>query len=89
MLLIDIDHFKKFNDQHGHLIGDEVLKYVAKSIKAAIRGKDFVARFGGEEFAVLLPNTPLNGAAVVAESIRQFFAKTYIKSVSQQTPWEL
>ena len=85
MLLIDIDHFKKFNDQHGHLIGDEVLKYVAKSIKAAIRGKDFVARFGGEEFAVLLPNTPLNGAAVVAENIRQFFAKTYIKSVSQQT----
>lgn len=79
LLVIDIDHFKKFNDDHGHLVGDEVLKFVAKKIKTNVRGKDFVARYGGEEFVVLLPMTPLAGAAVVAENIRDFFAKSALK----------
>ena len=79
LLVIDIDHFKKFNDDHGHLVGDEVLKFVAKKIKANVRGKDFVARYGGEEFVVLLPMTPLSGATVVAENIRAFFAKSALK----------
>jgi diguanylate cyclase len=82
VLLIDIDHFKRFNDEYGHLLGDEVLKFVAKKIKEIVRGRDFLARFGGEEFAVILPQTHLAGAQVVAESIRSFFAKTPLKAVS-------
>jgi diguanylate cyclase len=70
VLIIDIDHFKKFNDTHGHIVGDEVLKFVAKNICKNVRGKDVVARIGGEEFAVILPETPLLGAATVAENIR-------------------
>ncbi len=86
LLIVDIDHFKKFNDEHGHLIGDEVLKLVAKKIKEIVRGRDFLARFGGEEFAVILPQTPLKGAQVVAESINKLFAKTVLKAVNASTP---
>lgn len=82
LLLIDIDHFKKFNDQFGHLIGDEVLRFVSKKIKEMVRGNDYVARFGGEEFVVILPQTSLSGAEVVAESIVKFFAHTKMKTVS-------
>jgi diguanylate cyclase len=82
LLLIDVDHFKRFNDEHGHLIGDEVLKFVTKKIREIVRGRDFLARFGGEEFAVILPQTPLAGARVVAESIRSFFAQATLKTVT-------
>ena len=82
LLLIDIDHFKRFNDQFGHLIGDEVLRFVAKKIRDMVRGNDFLARFGGEEFAVILPLTPVAGAEVVAESIVKFFAHTRMKTIS-------
>ena len=75
LLIIDIDHFKKFNDVHGHIVGDEVLRFVAKNIQKLIRGNDYVARFGGEEFTVILPKTPLLGATTVAENIRASFAK--------------
>jgi diguanylate cyclase len=80
LLLTDIDHFKRFNDEHGHLIGDEVLKFVAKKIKDLVKGGDLVARFGGEEFAVILPGTSLENARIVAENIRGFFAKTSLKT---------
>lgn len=70
LVMIDIDHFKHFNDSHGHLIGDKLLRFVAKILKESLKGQDFVARFGGEEFAILLPNTPLRGALAVAESLR-------------------
>ena len=82
LLFIDIDHFKNFNDEFGHLIGDDVLKFVAKKIKEMVRGGDYPARFGGEEFAVILPHTALAGAEVVAETIRRFFSETTLKSVS-------
>jgi len=82
LLLIDIDHFKKFNDKFGHLIGDEVLRFVTKKIKDMVRGNDYLARFGGEEFVVILPQTPLTGARVVADSIGKFFAQTKMKTVS-------
>ena len=83
LLLIDIDHFKTFNDKYGHLIGDDVLKFVSRKVKDIIRGRDFFARYGGEEFAVLLPQTPISGAEIVAENIRKFFAKSPIKTVSE------
>jgi diguanylate cyclase len=79
LLLIDIDGFRKINDNHGYLVGDEVLKFVASKIKEYVRGRDYVARYGGEEFAVLLPLTPLNGAKIVAENLCQFFAHATLK----------
>ena len=70
VLLIDIDHFKKVNDAHGHPAGDEVLKHVAHMLQDCIRPMDTVARFGGEEFAMILPNCPPSFAQAVAERIR-------------------
>ena len=71
LLLLDIDHFKVFNDTYGHLIGDKVLRFVAASLKRNIKGNDFVARFGGEEFAIILPATNIGGAMTVAEQVRE------------------
>lgn len=71
LLLLDIDHFKLFNDNYGHLIGDKVLRYVAASLKRSVKGSDFVARFGGEEFVIILPGTNISGAMTVAEQIRE------------------
>ena len=79
LLMIDIDHFKKFNDTFGHLIGDQVIRIVATAMKDMVKGKDFVARYGGEEFAVLLPDTPLKGGQIVAESIRSTIATRELK----------
>ncbi len=70
----DIDHFKKFNDTYGHLIGDEVLKMVARMMSAKARKNDIVARFGGEEFIVLMPDTGIGAAMAMAESIRHTVA---------------
>lgn len=74
LLLIDIDHFKVFNDKYGHQVGDEVLKIVAREMMNAVKGRDVVARYGGEEFAVLLPSTALAGALIVAENLRKNIA---------------
>ncbi|GAB4349725.1 MAG: GGDEF domain-containing protein [Gammaproteobacteria bacterium] len=71
VLMADIDHFKRFNDTHGHLVGDKVLRFVASVLKRTLKGRDLAARFGGEEFAVILPQTGLEGAASVAEQIRK------------------
>ncbi len=70
VVITDIDHFKKVNDTHGHLIGDNVLKMLSKLLQDHIKGKDIAARFGGEEFIMVLPETPLEGAFVLAEQIR-------------------
>ena len=70
LLMADIDRFKNINDTYGHLIGDKVIKFVGKTLLDCVKGKDIVARFGGEEFVILLPDTPLRGALAVAESIR-------------------
>jgi diguanylate cyclase len=71
LIILDVDHFKTFNDSWGHQTGDEVLKLVAATIQQNVRGQDRAARYGGEEFAVIVPCTPLAGAATVAENIRQ------------------
>jgi diguanylate cyclase (GGDEF)-like protein len=71
ILLCDVDHFKKVNDNHGHPVGDEVLRQVARVLKAAVRVIDIPARYGGEEFAVVLEATDLEGALRLAERIRE------------------
>lgn len=70
LLMLDIDHFKRVNDSHGHGIGDEVLKGVAEAIKNQLRNVDMVFRFGGEEFLILLSNTSRDAAAMVGERLR-------------------
>ncbi|WP_434580333.1 GGDEF domain-containing protein [Pseudomonas sp. Z5-35] len=70
LLMLDIDHFKRINDSHGHGVGDEVLKAVADSIKHQLRNVDMVFRFGGEEFLILLSNTSRDAAALVGERLR-------------------
>jgi diguanylate cyclase (GGDEF)-like protein len=70
VLLIDIDHFKQVNDRHGHLVGDEALRAVATILRSAIRAKDVIGRFGGEEFVIALPDTDLADATVTADRLR-------------------
>ncbi|MCU0693205.1 MAG: GGDEF domain-containing protein [Polyangiaceae bacterium] len=70
ILMFDIDHFKKINDEHGHLAGDVVLKELARLIQARIRRDEVLARYGGEEFVVMLPETPLEGGVSLAENLR-------------------
>jgi len=71
VLMFDIDHFKKFNDTHGHDQGDRVLQAVARNFRDALRKYDLACRYGGEEFVGILPNTTLDGAASVAERLRK------------------
>jgi diguanylate cyclase (GGDEF)-like protein len=71
LLMLDIDHFKKINDTHGHPAGDQVLQTVAKALAKCVRPMDTVARYGGEEFAVVLPNCHTSFGIIIAERIRQ------------------
>jgi diguanylate cyclase len=71
LMLVDIDHFKRFNDTYGHQTGDQVLRLVAMTLKSNIKGKDLAARYGGEEFVAILPSTDLDGAMIVADNIRK------------------
>jgi two-component system, cell cycle response regulator len=71
LILFDIDHFKRINDEYGHLAGDAILKEMASRVGAQLRPSDVFARYGGEEFVILLPDTPVDGGHAVAEKIRQ------------------
>ena len=71
ILMLDIDHFRAINERHGHPAGDEVIRDVAEVLRATLREEDVPGRFGGEEFGVLLPDTPLAGAEVIAERVRR------------------
>jgi diguanylate cyclase (GGDEF)-like protein len=75
VLLVDLDRFKAVNDRHGHLAGDQVLAAVAQELRAAVRPRDLVGRFGGEEFVVLLPSTSAEDAAATAERVRARVAR--------------
>jgi diguanylate cyclase (GGDEF)-like protein len=70
-IMIDVDHFKSFNDHYGHPEGDRLLANIAKRISNEVRGIDIVSRYGGEEFTVIMPDTSLEAARLVAERIRQ------------------
>lgn len=71
VLMLDLDHFKKVNDQYGHAFGDQVLKRFVQQVQTVARTSDSIFRYGGEEFTIILSNTQLSGALVIAERIRQ------------------
>ena len=84
LLMVDIDHFKKFNDTHGHLIGDQVLRLVARTLIENLKGRDIIARYGGEEFVILLPQTKLHDAERVANQLRASLATKQIRKRNSQ-----
>lgn len=84
MLMLDIDHFKDINDKHGHLVGDEVLKGVSRFIRMEIRQGDILARWGGEEFALILPHTNEVNAVKRAEDFREMIATSLCSTLMDQ-----
>ena len=86
LVLVDIDHFKKFNDTHGHLVGDQVLRFVAQEMEQCVKGRDLLARYGGEEFGILLPATPIDGASMLADNIRAIIETQVIRSAEADKP---
>lgn len=84
LILFDIDNFKKFNDEFGHNMGDEVLKFIAEVVTRSVREHDTVVRWGGEEFLVLLPETNIDGAMKVAEKIRIAIQEFKSKKIPKQ-----
>lgn len=79
LLMVDIDHFKSFNDNFGHQVGDQVLRLVARTLVEGVKGRDIAARYGGEEFAILLPETELRAGVAVGENLRKaLFTKDII-----------
>jgi diguanylate cyclase (GGDEF)-like protein len=76
MMVVDIDNFKNINDTYGHSTGDEILVIVSNTLKWKIRYEDFIARWGGEEFAIIMPKTKMEGAVVSADNIRKLVSAT-------------
>ncbi len=86
VLLFDLDHFKTINDRFGHVVGDNVLRVMAQRVVDVVRSQDTFGRFGGEEFALLLPCTSLDEAMLVAEKIRQTIGSTPIEAEGVRVP---
>lgn len=86
LIMVDIDHFKNVNDERGHLAGDEVIRRIAEILASCIRESDTLGRYGGEEFAVLLPHTKLDGALVLAERLRKCVAAQPVTFSNQCIP---
>ncbi len=86
LIMFDIDHFKRINDTYGHLAGDYVLKHLATVIKQRIRREDLFARFGGEEFSILLPEIAHANAMIFAEKIRALIERTEFKFEDSEIP---
>jgi diguanylate cyclase (GGDEF)-like protein len=87
--MVDLDYFKATNDRYGHVVGDEVLRAVGEILRSAIRETDCVARFGGDEFMVVLPDTPAEGARMVAERILERAAATAVNGAAGKVPIKL
>ena len=83
LVMFDIDHFKVINDQHGHPAGDEVLRQVGRMLRETCRSTDIVGRYGGEEFGILLPDTGMENAGIMAEHLRQHAAALKVPHDSQ------
>jgi diguanylate cyclase (GGDEF)-like protein len=86
LIVFDIDHFKLVNDTHGHLAGDNLLRQLAAAVKPRLRREDIFARTGGEEFGVLLPEIPLDGARTTADKVRRIVEVTPLKHDQQVIP---
>lgn len=86
VIMFDIDHFKDVNDRYGHLCGDMVLSTVGRRMNSVLRGSDMKCRYGGEEFLVVLPDTPMGGAKRVAEILRSEMAETPVHWNDEQVP---
>jgi diguanylate cyclase (GGDEF)-like protein len=84
LLLFDVDHFKSYNDQNGHLMGDQLLKELALQVRRLLRKEDAFGRFGGEEFLVVLPDTQFEGALIVADKIRSVLAHFPFEAAERQ-----
>lgn len=87
LLMIDLDSFKRLNDTYGHPFGDKVLVKVAEILRANVKGKDTASRYGGEEFAVLLPQTPRGGAVGLAEALRAMVASSRLRQSGKSETW--
>lgn len=85
VIMMDLDHFKKVNDAHGHIFGDEILKEVANIISYELRKQDLLGRYGGDEFVVILPETGLEGAKRVAERLRKAIRKKMVEKNTEVT----
>ena len=85
LVLFDIDHFKRVNDTYGHLVGDSVLRHVASAVKPRLRRDDILARTGGEEFGILLPEIGIEGARTTAEKVRRIVEATRVKVDVEQS----
>ena len=84
VLIADIDHFKRINDTYGHAFGDQVIRAAGQATGQVVKGRDLIARWGGEEFLILLPETPRNGALILAEQVRAAFAKVRIRRAGSE-----
>lgn len=84
LLMIDIDHFKQFNDTYGHQVGDQVLKLVSNALQSNVKPSEMVARYGGEEFSVILPGSKLRDAEKIAEKLREKIALKDIVNQAKQ-----
>ncbi|MGO1463572.1 MAG: GGDEF domain-containing protein [Oleiphilaceae bacterium] len=78
LVMFDIDFFKKVNDNHGHLAGDEVIKLTAETARSNLRQSDSIGRYGGEEFGIILPETDAEGARVICERIRESIEQSVV-----------
>lgn len=86
LMMLDIDHFKAFNDTFGHQVGDQVLRLVARTLTDNVKGRDIAARYGGEEFAIILPETGLQGGLKVGDMLRRLVeSKEVINKSNQET----
>lgn len=86
MLMLDIDAFRDINNTHGHLVGDRVIKFVAESIRRSVKGKDTAARYSGEKFSVLLPDTPFEGAKHLGQNIMNIVANAKLMRADTKEP---
>lgn len=89
LLMLDIDHFKRVNDQYGHPVGDDVIRHLAELLRTCFRSTDFPGRYGGEEFAVVLPETDAEAARIIAERLRQTIADTVVESHGHQLSYSV
>jgi diguanylate cyclase (GGDEF)-like protein len=84
ILMVDIDHFKRVNDEHGHLVGDQALRWVANTLQSELRSMDFLCRYGGEEFCAILPETNRAGVARAGERLRSAIERSLFESEGVQ-----